>query len=205
MAGGRRPAAWRWWRWWRLVAMVAMVAGGCGGSGGSPPAASRSTSSGASRSGSATATTTSSRARPRRPRPHGPHGAPVGATQQVHAGSSTLAVTVTRLLDPLTGTGSAVLPGTRPIGVMVAIHHLAGATYDSTASGDWSLVTSAGRAAPLFVRRGACQTPLVDFESLIGAGEIRTGCVGFSAARGARVAEIRFSPHSRAAGAVSWR
>ena len=132
-------------------------------------------------------------------------GAPVGATRRVHAGSSTLAVTVTHVLDPLAGTGSALLPGTRAVGVMVTIHNLAGATYDSTASGDWSLTTSSGAASPLFVRRGVCQTPLVDFESLIGAGETRTGCVGFSVQRAARVTGVRFSPHSRAAGAVSWR
>jgi hypothetical protein len=129
----------------------------------------------------------------------------VGATQRVHAGSSTLAVTVARVLDPLTDSGGRPLPGTRPLGVMVAIRHLAGATYDSTASGDWSLLTTAGPAPPLFVRHGICQTPLVDFESLVGSGETRSGCVAFSVPRGAHLTGIRFSPHSRAAGAVRWR
>jgi hypothetical protein len=129
----------------------------------------------------------------------------MGTTQRVRAGSSTLAVTVGRVIDPLTGSGSALLPGTRPVGVAVTIHNLGGATYDSTASGDWALDTVAGRASPLFVKHGPCQTLLVDFESLIGAGETRTGCVGFSVPRHARVTVIRFSPHSRAAGAVRWR
>jgi len=123
----------------------------------------------------------------------------------VHAGSSTLAVTVGRVIDPLTDAGTPVPSGTRPVGVMVTIRNLSGATYDSTASGDWSLLTSAGPASPLFIRHGVCQTPLVDFESLIGVGETRSGCVSFSAPRGARIARVRFSPHSRAAGAVSWR
>jgi hypothetical protein len=112
---------------------------------------------------------------------------------------------VSRVIDPLSDTGSAVLPGTRQVGVMVVIQNLGGGTYDSTASGDWSVATTAGAASPLFVRHGTCQTPLVDFESLIGAGETRSGCVGFSVARGARIVRVRFSPHSRAPGAVDWR
>ncbi len=123
----------------------------------------------------------------------------------MHAGSSNLAVTVTGVIDPLTGSGSRLLAGTRAVAVRVVIRNLAGGTYDSTASGDWSLLTSAGAGSPLFIRAGVCQTPLVDFESLIGAGETRSGCVGFSVARGARIHGVRFSPRSRAAGAVGWR
>ena len=138
----------------------------------------------------------------RRPRPR---GAPVGAALHVHAGTSTLLVTVSRVLDPLTGTGSALLPGDRATGVQVAIRTVAGATYDSTASGDWSLLTTAGLASPLFVKQGVCQTPLADFESLIGVGESRDGCVAFSVPRHARILSVRFSPHSRARGSVAWR
>jgi hypothetical protein len=123
----------------------------------------------------------------------------------VNAGSSTLALTVARVIDPLSDAGSRLLPGMRPVGVVVTIRNLAGATYDSTASGDWSLAPSAGTASPLFIKRGACQTPLVDFESLVGVGEERSGCVGFSVARGARILAVRFSPHARAPGAVRWR
>ena len=123
----------------------------------------------------------------------------------MHAGDSTLAVTVTRVLDPLSGSGAALLPGTRAVGVQVRIADLGGATYDSTASGDWGLVTTAGAASPLFVKQGVCQTPLVDFESLIGTGETRSGCVSFSVPRHARILTIRFSPHSRAPGSVIWR
>jgi hypothetical protein len=114
-------------------------------------------------------------------------------------------VTVTKLLDPLAGSGARLLPGTRATGVRVAIRNVAGSTYDSTASGDWSILTTAGLAAPLFIHQGLCQTPLVDFESLIGAGEARSGCVAFSVPRRARILSVRFSPHSRARGTVAWR
>ncbi|HEY6522487.1 MAG TPA: hypothetical protein VIY10_01890 [Solirubrobacteraceae bacterium] len=129
----------------------------------------------------------------------------MGSALPVHAGSSTLLVTVARVLDPLTGTGSALLPGHRATGVQVTIRVVAGTTYDSTASGDWSLLTSAGLAPPLFVRQGVCQTQLADFESLIGVGESRDGCVAFTVPRHARILSVRFSPHSRARGTVAWR
>ncbi len=124
---------------------------------------------------------------------------------RVHAGGSILSVAVTRVLDPLRGALAALVPGTRPVGVLVTIRNDAGATYDSTASGDWSLVTPLGTATPLGVHGGVCATQLVDFESLIGAGETRSGCVAFSVPRGARVVQIRFSPRSRAPGRVAWR
>lgn len=123
----------------------------------------------------------------------------------MHAGGSTLSVTVTRVLDPLSPTEAALLPRTRGVGVMVTIHNDGGATYDSTASGDWSLLSAAGLATPLSVRGGPCQTQLVDFESLIYPGDTRTGCVAFTVPRGAKVVQIRFSPHSRAPGRVAWR
>ena len=179
-------------------AILAALVAGCGGA--------KTTASPATASTSVTSTTTASApvAPPHRRRPR-PAGVPVGATQRVHAGSSTLAVTVRHVIDPVTDGGSPVPPGTRPVGVMVTIRDLAGATYDSSASGDWSLLTSAGAASPLFVRHGVCQTPLVDFESLVGVGETRGGCVAFSVRRREHLAAVRFSPHSRAAGAVAWR
>jgi hypothetical protein len=166
----------------------------------------RSTTATGSSNGSTEATSTAKRVSPRpRRRNDRSRGAPVGATERVNAGSSTLAVAVTQIIDPLSGSGSTLLPGTRPVGVVVTIRDLAGATYDSTASGDWSLTVSAGTASPLFIKRGVCQTPLVDFESLIGAGEARSGCVGFSVPRVAHVTAVVFSPHSRPSGAVRWR
>jgi hypothetical protein len=129
----------------------------------------------------------------------------VGSTQRVNAGSSTLSVSVTNVLDPLRDSGAALIAGTRAVGVMVTIRNDSGATYDSSASGDLSVLTSAGPASPLYIKQGVCQTPLTDFESLISVGEEHTGCVGFAVPHGARVVTVRFSPHSRAPGSVIWR
>jgi hypothetical protein len=114
-------------------------------------------------------------------------------------------VTVTKVYGSLTGTGASLLPGTHAAGVQLTIHDDRGATYDSTASGDVSVLTSSGAGAPLFIKQGVCQTQLTDFESLIGVGETRAGCVGFTIPHGARVVGVRFSPHSQAAGSVTWR
>jgi hypothetical protein len=182
------------------LAALSIVAAGCGGSASTTAASSTASSS----SSSSASTTTSGRAVPPR-RSHRNPGKPVGRTQLVHAGSSTLSVTVTRVLDPVSGSGAAKPPGTRAVGVQLVIHNDGGATYDSTASGDVSVVPSTGMAAPLFFKGGVCQTPLTDFESLIGVGETRSGCVGFAVPRAARIAAVRFSPHSRLPGSVTWR
>jgi hypothetical protein len=67
------------------------------------------------------------------------------------------------------------------------------------------VITSSGTAAPLFVKQGVCQTQLTDFESLIGVGDTHAGCVAFAIPDRARVVAVRFSPHSRAPGSVTWR
>jgi len=184
-----------------LLAVVAVAAlAGCGGGSGSSSSGAVTTS--------ATTTNTTTRAGPRKPRRPGrlpAHAAPVGRTQRVRAGSSTLSVTVTRVYGSLTGTGASLLPGTHAAGVQLMIHDDGGATYDSTASGDVSVITSSGMAAPLFIKQGVCQTQLTDFESLIGVGETHAGCVAFAIPGAARVVGVRFSPHSRAPGSVTWR
>jgi hypothetical protein len=197
------------------LAALSMVAAGCGGSVSSGSVSSGSASSGSasttassatpssSTSSSASTTTSDHAVAPKRS--HRNPGKPVGHTQLVHAGTSTLSVTVTRVLDPVSGSGAAKPPGTRAVGVQLVIHNDGGATYDSTASGDVSVVPSTGMAAPLFFNAGVCQTPLTDFESLIGVGETRSGCVGFAVPRGARILAVRFSPHSRLPGSVTWR
>lgn len=186
---------------WSAAAIALTVSvSGCGGT-----AASSSTQRTAASQTTAASTSARTLARPgRRHRPR-PRGAPLGSTQRVNAGTSTLSVSVTKVLDPLKDSGAALIAGTRAVGVMVTIRNDAGATYDSTASGDLSVVTSAGAASPLFIKQGVCQTPLTDFESLISVGEVHAGCVGFSVPRGARVVTVRFSPHSRAPGSVIWR
>lgn len=182
---------------------MTLAVAGCGGSAHSSTAAGSTAPSTSLSSSTTTATTSSTRpVRHRRPLRR---GAPVGTAQRVHAGTSTLLVTVSKVLDPLSGTGSTLLPGHRATGVQAAIRAVAGATYDSTASGDWSILTTAGLASPLFVKQGVCETPLADFESLIGVGESRDGCVAFSVPKHARILSVRFSPHSRAPGTVAWR
>lgn len=185
---------------------MAVCAAGCGGgSGGGGHTATATTAATSPSPTSSTTTAATTSATPRRRRRPRPQGAPVGATQHVDAGTSTLLVTVSKVLDPLLGTGSSMVPGHRATGVQVAIHVLSGATYDSTASGDWSIRSTAGLASPLFVKQGICATPLADFESLIGVGDSRDGCVAFSVPRHARILSVRFSPHSRAKGSVAWR
>ncbi len=182
--------------------LLSLGAAGCGGSRSGATAGTAGRSSTQASSSTAHTSTRRAPAGDRRPRPP---GAPVGAALRVHAGTSALLVTVSEVLDPLPDAGSALLAGQRAAGVRVMIRDEKGSTYDSTASGDWSLVTTAGRASPLFVRHGVCQTPLTDFESLIGVGESRSGCVAFSVPRRARILSVRFSPHSRARGSVAWR
>jgi hypothetical protein len=186
-----------------MVLAAALILTACGGSsssGSSAPATSTSDSTSVTSS-------TAARAHPphRRARTAVPHGAkPVASAQRVHAGGSLLSVTVSRIYASLTATGSPPPPGTRAAGVALTIANLSGATYDSTASGDVSVVLSAGSAAPLYIKAGVCQTPLTDFESLISAGETRSGCVGFAVPHRARIVAVRFSPHSRTPGTVSW-
>lgn len=185
------------------MAAVAALAG-CGG-------ASHGSSSGPASGAltpSATTAKTTTRSAPRKRRRPGRlpvHAAPLGRTQRVRTGSSTLSVTVTKVYGSLTATGASLLPGTHAAGVQLTIRDDRGATYDSTASGDVSLITSSGMAAPLFIKQGVCQTQLTDFESLIAVGETHAGCVAFAIPDRARVVAVRFSPHSRAPGSVTWR
>ncbi|MGI8713461.1 MAG: hypothetical protein ACR2NR_09805 [Solirubrobacteraceae bacterium] len=187
-----------------LAGLCAVIDGGLSGCGGSSPATGPSSSAAVSSTVSASSSQVHRRRHHHRVR--APAGAvPVGRTQRVDAGDSVLSVAVTKVFHRLAGTGSALLPGTSAAGVQLTIGVDRGATYDSTASGDVSVVTSSGMGAPLFIKHGVCQTQLTDFESLIGAGETRTGCVGFTIPHGARIVAVRFSPHSRGPGSVSWR
>jgi hypothetical protein len=203
----------RWIR--RVPAAVALVCAalgagsaiaGCGGSGGS--GSSTSTSPSTTSSTTTSSTTSSARhkhhKRHKRPKPKLPA---VGQTQQLTAYGSMLHVTVTQVIDPLPYHNANVVPGTRPVGVEVRIAVVGGATYDSTASGDWSLQLAGANAdaTPLAVKSGVCETPLVDFESAIYGGDVRPGCVAFSLPAHAKIAAVVFSPHSNAAKAVRWR
>ena len=182
---------------------------GCGGSGGSGPRSSSTTTATTTTSTSThqSTSTTSSTTRHKRHKRHRPKLPAVGQTQQLTAYGSMLHVTVTKVIDPLPYHGANVVPGTRPVGVEVRIAVVGGATYDSTASGDWSLelAPASADATPLAVNSGVCETQLVDFESAIYGGDVRPGCVAFSLPAHAKIAAVVFSPHSNAAKAVRWR
>jgi hypothetical protein len=176
-----------------VVIACAACAAGCG---------SAATISSAARS-----TPTSVSAAHRRParissRPAQPS---VGVTQRVRAGGSTLSVAAVRVIDPLRDSGAALLTGTRAVGVLIRIRNDGPGTYDSSATGDVSIVPSTGTTTPVFAARGVCQTPLRDFDNDIGTGEVRTGCVAFAIESGAKLLGVRFSPHGQTAGRVAWR
>jgi len=133
-----------------------------------------------------------------------PTGPPVGTTQHVDSEGAKLAVTITQVIDPLRSSGASLQPGTRAIGVLVRIANFGPATYDSSATGDFSLVPSSGDVTPVFVPSGVCQTPVNDFDSDIGGGGVRIGCVAFAIAAPARLLAVRFSPHAAAPGRLTW-
>ena len=76
--------------------------------------------------------------------------------------------------------------------------------YDSSATGDISVLTSGGIVTPVLATRGICRTPLEDFDRYITAGEDRIGCVVFAVADGATLDAVRFSPHAHRLGRLTW-
>jgi hypothetical protein len=185
-----------------VVLSAALLLAGCGGSG-STASISVPTKATPPSSHSHTSTSKSTT----KAKPPAPKLPPVGATQALTAYGSRLHVTVTKVIDPLPYHGANVIAGTRPVGVQVRIAVISGATYDSTASGDWSLQLSprSANATPLSVNSGVCATPLVDFESAVYGGDVRPGCVAFSLPAHAKIAAVVFAPHANAAKAVRWR
>ena len=138
---------------------------------------------------------------PRRPSSTTPR---VGEAYQVAGGGSFLAVTVTKVIDPLNDSGAALLPGTRAVGVKVHVLNHGPETYDSSATADVSLVLSSGAAVPTFAPSGACPTPLRDFDNNIAPGEHADGCVVFSVPQRAKVNGVRFAPHGDRAVPFIW-
>jgi hypothetical protein len=128
----------------------------------------------------------------------------VGTAQHVRAGATTLSVTIRRLLEPLDGSHARLPPHTRAVGVIALIRNDGPGVYDSSSTGDFSIVPSAGAATPVFAAAGACQTPLRDWDNEISPGEVRSGCVAFALGAHAKVTQVRFSPHARAAGRATW-
>lgn len=175
------------------VALVAaVIAGGCGSS------SSSKTSGSVSSAETASTATHSTVSHPATTAP------PVGQAQRIRTSGATLTVEVPRVIDPLTDSGAALLPGSRAVGVMLRIVNHGPGIYDSSATGDVSITASSGTTTPVFAQRGVCQTPLRDFDNYITPGEMRMGCVAFSLPASARLLAVHFSPHGKAGGQVSW-
>lgn len=115
-----------------------------------------------------------------------------------------LSVTIQSVLDPLRNTHAAIPPGSRAVGVTAEIVNDGPGDYDSSSTGDFSLVPSSGVAMPVFAPSGQCQTPLRDWDNEISPGETRNGCVVFAVPGSAKVLAIRFSPDAKPVGRVSW-
>ena len=115
-----------------------------------------------------------------------------------------MSVKVRLVIDSLKGAGAVLPDGTRAVGVIVQIENAGPAVYDSSATGDFAVVTSSGPVTPLLAKRGICKTPVDDFDRYITAGEDRVGCVAFAIPIGATVTEVRFSPHAQAKGRLVW-
>jgi hypothetical protein len=128
----------------------------------------------------------------------------VGETQRVRAPGTTLSVTIHTVLDPLRDSGASLLPHTRAAGVVAEIRDDGPGVYDSSSTGDFSIVPSTGAARPVFSPKGACQTPLRDWDNDISPGQAGRGCIAFELPAGARILAVRFSPHAAAAGRVTW-
>lgn len=129
---------------------------------------------------------------------------PIGRALRVHAPGTILSVTIQGLIDPLRDSGVTLLPGTRAVGVQAEVVDDGPGDYDSSSTGDFSVVPSSGAARPVFAPSGQCQTPLRDWDNEISPGEARNGCVVFAVPSHARIVEVRFSPHAMAAGRVAW-
>jgi hypothetical protein len=108
------------------------------------------------------------------------------------------------VIDPLRGSGAKLQRGTRAVAVIVQIRSSGPAIYDSSATGDISLVTSGGPVTPVLATRGVCTTPVNDFDRYITTGEDRVGCVAFAVADTATLDAVRFLPHARLRGRLTW-
>jgi hypothetical protein len=124
----------------------------------------------------------------------------LGSSQRIPAHGTTMIVTIRSVIDPLRGSGTQLAPGTKAVAILVEVRNAGPGGYDSSATGDFSLDSAAGPASPLFVQKGACQTPLRDFMNAIGAGELRTGCVAFAVPNNQRPTTVGFAPDGGSAG-----
>jgi hypothetical protein len=129
----------------------------------------------------------------------------VGATVAVRLASTTVVVTVKRVIDPLVDSGAKAPAGMVPVGVVISVRGGGPETSDSSATSDFELLTAAGSAMPVFAPGGVCQTDVQDFMNELGAGQARTGCIAYLIPRGHAPTAVRFAAYGGHEGhAVSW-
>ncbi len=128
---------------------------------------------------------------------------PAALPQSVAAPGTRLRVSVLRVLAALPEAGAVVPRGERAIGVIAAVADLGPGPYDGSAPVDFALRSSAGPGLPVYVARGACQTPLIGFEHLIEPGSVGLGCVAFAVPRHAGLESLSFAPGG-GPGRVTW-
>ncbi|HUA46753.1 MAG TPA: DUF4352 domain-containing protein [Solirubrobacteraceae bacterium] len=178
-----------------LLALAGPTASACGSA--QTSTTTRTISIPATARSSQTATKPSTPTHRAAPSPALPH---VGASRRVPAPGTTLIVTIRSVIDPLKDSGTQSVPGMKPVAILVSVRNTGPGSYDSSATGDFSVDSAAGHAAPLFVKGGVCQTPLRDFMNAIAAGELRTGCVAFSIPSGQHPTTVGFAPDGGSGG-----
>ena len=135
-----------------------------------------------------------------------PAGHAPGAKVRVTLPALTLFVTVQKVIDPLADSGAKPPAGTTPVGVRITVRNAGPATYDSSATSDFALLTPRGPAVPVFAPSGSCQTYVQDFMNELGPGDARTGCISYAVPRARPPTSVRFTPYGGHAGrAVSWQ
>lgn len=189
--------------------LLALALAGCAGSASTSPGTAATPGRAAATSSTAVTTvtpvpTTQLTSRAPRGLARALKGRPIGVTQSVQTRGARLAVTVREVIDPLRHAGVRLQPGARAVGVLVQIRSSGPAVYDSSATGDFRLVPSIGRATPALATRGVCRTPDQDFDRYITAGEDRVGCVVFAVPGNATIEGVVFDPHAHAHGRLTW-
>jgi hypothetical protein len=123
----------------------------------------------------------------------------------VGAGATTLVVDVTKVIDPLRGSGARVPAGMNPIGVLVSVRNAGPSPYDSSYTSDFSLLYPGGHALPVFAPAGVCKTLVQDFMNELAASVTRTGCIAYLIPAGNTPSTVRLAPDGGTAGDhVSW-
>jgi len=137
--------------------------------------------------------------------PARPAGQPVGATQRAPAAGTTLVVAVTKVIDPLVGSGAKVPAGMKAVGVLIKVHDAGPGGYDSSATSDFALLVGTTHSPPVYVPSGVCQTYVQDFMNELGVGQSRTGCIAYLVPRGKFPSTVRLAPDGGTAHhSVSW-